>query len=480
MSAFKVVILSARAGNLVPCVRAVLDAEPLLAPRDVIVVDDGARAEAERLLPEVTWVEGAKPFVFARNANLGIRAAAPADVLLLNDDATVVTAGGVSAMAAKLRARPDIGLCSAAVRGVVGNARQMPGGDAGLRAEAETLAFVAIYIPRRAYDGVGALDERFVGYGFEDNDYCTRTRAAGLSLAIADCCIVDHSGHLPSTFRTRDDLPQLFEVNRQLYEQQPLPASAPILAREPIRTSAAARGREGVSLMYLACNRLEFTQETFTTLLSTTDWKLVDELHVYDDGSCDGTREWLERRVAEAPCRARFVRSAYGSPVDAMSHFIEHAGSPMLAKVDNDAMMPPGWLGQSLSVFERHPELDLLGIEAMYPFDGNAGVERRYVPAEFISGLGLYRARVFRGSRPSSFMKWFGLEEWQQSFGQELIRGWISPALEVFLLDRCPFEPWTSLTESYIGRDWMRRWPKYDLKCPIWQWRWQPERASAA
>ena len=227
-----------------------------------------------------------------------------------------------------------------------------------------------------------------------------------------------------------------------------------------------------VDVMFLACNRLEFTRETFGALRDNTDWSLVNELHVYDDGSVDGTRQWLAERIADVPCGVRFVETNWGSPVAAMRQFIESATAPMLAKIDNDAMVPPGWLGQSLDVFTLHPHLDLLGIEAMYPVDPCPVGLRTFTPAAFISGLGLYRRRVFRASGPTAFEKWFGLEEWQQAHGPGLVRGWITPALPLFLLDRCPFEPWMSLTEQYIARQWMRRWPKYDPASTLWAWRW--------
>src|SRR5215510_10854391 len=108
-----------------------------------------------------------------------------------------------------------------------------------------------------------------------------------------------------------------------------------------------------VDLLYLACNRLEFTQATFTTLLANTDWRYVHELFVYDDGSIDGTREWLEKNTVNVFVPTRFIKTKFGSPVSAMVHFIESASAPILAKVDNDAMLPPAWLRQSLEVLDR-------------------------------------------------------------------------------------------------------------------------------
>jgi GT2 family glycosyltransferase len=213
---FKVVIPSARAANLVPCVRALMAYDPEITPQRIIVVDDGARAEAESELPPVTWLSGIKPFVFARNANLGL-AAAGSDAVLLNDDAQLITPYGFTLLGGLLQAHPELGICSAAIRGLVGNANQLAVGRTELRLEARSLAFVCVYIPRSTFERVGLLDERFVGYGFEDNDYSWRVRAIGLSLGIWDGCAVDHSGDLPSTFRSRSDCQALMRQNEQIF-----------------------------------------------------------------------------------------------------------------------------------------------------------------------------------------------------------------------------------------------------------------------
>lgn len=226
-----------------------------------------------------------------------------------------------------------------------------------------------------------------------------------------------------------------------------------------------------VDLFYLASNRLEFTRETFTTLLRNTEWRYVRELVVNDNHSVDGTREWLEQAIRDCPAPRTFIKGTFLSPVAAMVNFIQAAQAPILAKIDNDTMVPPRWLGQSLEVMQAHPELALLGIEAMYPHSEGDDVLRSYVPAEFISGLGLYRRAAFHRSRPTPIGRWFGLEEWQLSQGPALTRGWINPAISVFLLDRIPFDPWKSYSDTYVARGWQRSWPKYDPTCTLWKWR---------
>jgi O-antigen biosynthesis protein len=213
---FSVVIPSARADNLVACVQALIEHDPGIAPDRIVVVDDGARGEAEAQLPAVRWVEGAKPFVFARNVNLGIAAAGRDDVIVLNDDAELASARGLSRMALIASAHALVGVCSAAIEGTVNNPAQRPVPDARwLRYDLSSLAFVCVWISRRTWELVGPFDERFIGYGCEDDDYCRRVRSAGLRLAILDRCVVRHVG--VSTWRTRADWQAEFAVNRRLF-----------------------------------------------------------------------------------------------------------------------------------------------------------------------------------------------------------------------------------------------------------------------
>jgi O-antigen biosynthesis protein len=203
--AFSIVIPSKSASNLVPCIRAIREAGETAR---IVVVDDGLEfadwSTWHEMFksPRVEVHEGVKPFVFARNINLGIRAAPGDDVILLNDDALLKTHRGFD----HLRIAAEKGRYGivAAACDTVGNPnqfRQMKYAASGMcRVESRMVCFVCVYIRRATIDTVGLLDERFTGYGMDDDDYSLRVRNAGLKLGICDACYVDH-GSLKSSFR---------------------------------------------------------------------------------------------------------------------------------------------------------------------------------------------------------------------------------------------------------------------------------------
>jgi len=206
-----VVIPSKTITNLAPCVEAVKQHQP---DAQIIVVDDGV----ETLPKDTQAVQGVKPFIFARNINLGIQKAlkdGAEGVVLLNDDAILTTPGGFEVMAQACRNNAQYGLIGATCNNV-GNRNQWPQA-VGLRVEKRMVCFVCTYIPRQTIERVGLLDERFVAYGFDDDDYCLRVRLAGLLIGIHDGCYVDH-GSLKSTFRGDPTTPAGLNQNAVIFK----------------------------------------------------------------------------------------------------------------------------------------------------------------------------------------------------------------------------------------------------------------------
>lgn len=162
---------------------------------NIVVTSGGATINN----PNWRAVEGPDPFVYARNANLGITAAGRKDVVLVNDDVQFLTPGTIATLSAIASANPQIGILSPQVFGGVGNRLQRVGeGPGGTFDSHIHLCFVCVYIPRATIDKVGLLDERFVAYGGDDVDYCWRTQDAGLSLTIVPSVRVRH-GHDETT-----------------------------------------------------------------------------------------------------------------------------------------------------------------------------------------------------------------------------------------------------------------------------------------
>lgn len=220
-----VIIPSRTMENVVPCVEAVRRHNPGCR---IFVIDDGL---ADRSLVDAITIDGAKPFIFARNCNIGIIAAGPDDdVILLNDDALLETPGGFDAMQAHALA-PDYGLISATTN-MAGNAAQYRVSAVGIDNKpvargvrwcrttpgnsVPVVAFVCVLIPRRTIQAIGLLDQRFDKYGYEDNDYCRRVHNAGLVIGICDGCFVDHK-KLKSTFRGNPEMPGQIEAGRKIY-----------------------------------------------------------------------------------------------------------------------------------------------------------------------------------------------------------------------------------------------------------------------
>jgi glycosyltransferase involved in cell wall biosynthesis len=229
-----------------------------------------------------------------------------------------------------------------------------------------------------------------------------------------------------------------------------------------------------IDLLVLTKNRLEFTAVMLDELQRNTNWSLVRSITLVDDCSEDGTDRFV--KGYRFPVETKFFQHhAYGSPVAVMNSFLNTIGTDgdVMLKLDSDTVVPPFWLEDSIAVMERNPSVDLLGIEPFHStLAGGLGAVRRAESARHIGGIGLMRRRCFMGRPLPTPNGRFGFTEWQQQH-TSVIKAWINPALQVFLLDRLPIEPFATLSKEYERKGWQRYWPKYDKDCDLWSW-WNP------
>lgn len=230
-----------------------------------------------------------------------------------------------------------------------------------------------------------------------------------------------------------------------------------------------------IDIIYPAWNRLEFTKISFDTLAKNTNWSLVRKLIVYEDGSTDGTREYLDAQVKEAQANginASLSYLGFGSPVRVMNHYLDREPAELFAKIDSDIACPPGWLESLLAVMDGSPELEILGMQAgmtLQPLDIDCMNLYSYQSATHIGGVGLMRSSAFLTRERPQARGRFGFTDWQQREAPRL--GWITPDICCPQLDLLPFEPFTSLSAEYVEKGWQRHWPPYHPNA-TWIWDW--------
>jgi GT2 family glycosyltransferase len=187
-------------------------------------VDDGLRSRPSCDF-DIRYLEGKRPFCFSRNVNLGLSAVeSDGDVLLVNDDAYFLTPEAIEALSAVAHCNDRVGIVSPVFSGGVKNARQRIGNiDPSVECSLEprgTVGFVAVYLRRDVIQQVGFFDERFTGYGYEDDDYCLRARECSFQIAIAPKAAMFHGSDGAAgscTFRQVPRFPALVAFNRSQF-----------------------------------------------------------------------------------------------------------------------------------------------------------------------------------------------------------------------------------------------------------------------
>lgn len=151
---------------------------------------------------DVFHLFSAGDFVYATNANKGILSivAQEDDIVLLNDDCECVEEEFFPKLAAIADKYENCGIMSPLIDGGVGNQFQQYPPLTVWRTKITspevitdlTVCFPCVWINRDLINKIGGLDETFTGYGFDDDDYCIRTREAGFRTMITSSIRIKH------------------------------------------------------------------------------------------------------------------------------------------------------------------------------------------------------------------------------------------------------------------------------------------------
>lgn len=113
-----------------------------------------------------------------------------------------------------------------------------------------------------------------------------------------------------------------------------------------------------VSFIIPLFNGLPLTQAMLDSLRATMPANLKHEIILVDDGSSDGTREWLKTPATSD--RVLLNERNLGFAATCNRGAAAAAGE-LLFFLNNDLVMLPGWLEPMLAAFERFPRAGLVG-----------------------------------------------------------------------------------------------------------------------
>ncbi len=207
--------------------------------------------------------------------------------------------------------------------------------------------------------------------------------------------------------------------------------------------------RPTVSLVMFTYNRIEYTCEALHTLMKNTHYPF--DLYIIDNYSTDGTREWLETVRLEYPDRIKDIR--YNSTNEGLpgptNDFWSRVDSELIGKVDNDTLVPPGWLERLVEAHQKIPKLAVVGGYHFRPedFDDNSARLRLYahngikiLPDVHIGGCCYLMKKpiqkIFGPMKFNPALKIHGWTEYQHMLaGAGYIVGYLHPLIQLEYMD---------------------------------------------
>ena len=142
-----------------------------------------------------------------------------------------------------------------------------------------------------------------------------------------------------------------------------------------------------VHILFLTYNRLYYTQKTLPALLESSG-TISCQIRIVDNGSTDGTVEYLQKLNHPRIEKVIYNKKNEGL-VKPTKQFWKDSHSGLVGKIDNDILVPKGWIEKLVDAHQKIPQLGVVGFCHFQKEDFNKFVVKKKV--ENINGVYIRR-----------------------------------------------------------------------------------------
>jgi len=383
---------------------------------EVIVVDDGSTdgsVEYLECLDRVKVLRQEHRGVAAA-LNAGFSMAAGRDVVRLHSDVVVDSEDWLECLAAVAYTAPNAGVVGAALvypddRVEAIGRNIVTGVGRGIEQHANRCAFTQYsattdappvevdsapgglaYYRRDLIDSIGGIDEAFWPLGLEDDDFCMSARLRGYKVYVApqvkgvhyksvkaptfDVYVVDRDKRIESYFDMDQEVLRLHEEywekkwgwnlwRPDLGEIRRIYGGTQVCWKmgDGMRFKAEA-WPPTVDACLVTWNNLSLLKRTMESLALTAYPKEQLRVFVTDNGSSDGTKEYLESLSADYPfpLQVDTLPVNVGCPVG-LNWAVTRGSGELVARLDDDIVLPADWLLSMAELFRERPYAGVVG-----------------------------------------------------------------------------------------------------------------------
>ena len=422
---------------------------------EVIVVDnnsiDGTNEYLSKISKKVKIIYNKENLGFAKACNQGARMSLGEYLVFLNNDTEVQTKwlktlvevieqnSSVAAVGSKMLF-PDDKIQHAGV--VIINDQKLPDPLvarhiyyrqdsnyplANVMSTYQALTAACMLVRKSSFMAVGGFDENYWN-GYEDIDLCFKLREKGSLLIYQPKSVVIHyeSQSGPERFkRTQHNIDRLhkkwigkiqpdliIKPNGKIIETMSgniKPYSIKKSVNQQIMDSIVLNNKLS-SIIILTYNQIDYTKKCIDSILTNTTGPF--ELIVVDNGSNDGTVEYLEsisfRKYADV--RIKIIKNNENKGFAGGNNLgIAASIGDYIIIMNNDVVVTPGWLKRMIDCCEKRPHIGIVGPRSNY-VSGPQLIESVDYNLNSLEGLNRFSEKIakFNAKKSSRFLRVVG------------------------------------------------------------------------